>query len=194
MAERWLEHRYLSICWRNPESSTRRCKYHFICFYFSPFITFLCSNFQRNLKHLCFVGEQGHRGYISTQWLRSACNGLSHSVTFIYPFGTGDIWLQSGLQSLCLFLLSGVWGSDQVKCRGRPIPCLIKDCFLAIGTSNTACSISLGKRPTGQTGFKLVGNIVCSHFSLASCQTRLIRVIVNAVNPHLVLDYMLNVS
>lgn len=28
--EQWSERRYLSTCWRNPESSTRQCKYHFL--------------------------------------------------------------------------------------------------------------------------------------------------------------------
>lgn len=104
---------------------------------------------------------------IFPHWLRSVCNGLSLSLTFTYPFETGDIWLQSALQSLRLFLLSGVWGSDRVKCRGRPISCLIKDCFLGSRTSKTHSRISLGERHAGQTGFKLAGNIVCSHFSLA---------------------------
>lgn len=28
--ERWSARRYLNTCWKNPESSTRQCKYHFI--------------------------------------------------------------------------------------------------------------------------------------------------------------------
>ncbi|KAG7231250.1 hypothetical protein INR49_012081 [Caranx melampygus] len=55
--EQWWERRYLSICWRNPESSTRLCKCHFLLF-----VSFFFYN-ERNLMTLITAILHGERNF-----------------------------------------------------------------------------------------------------------------------------------
>lgn len=86
-----------------------------------------------------------------------------------FPSEAVGICLQPALQSVDLFFLSCVWGTDRVRWRGQLISCLIKDCGLASvlsRASKAGSSVSLENRPTGQ-GRSVFKHCIWLHFSEA---------------------------
>lgn len=128
--EQWWERRYRSICWRNPESSTRPCKYHF--FLFLSFSVFF-PNARNHMTHECrftmtFIEIQITSlvifwKNIATKVIflltgQGSVRNISLPFTSTSSSQTGGICLLPALQSIHLFFLSCVWGEDQVKWRG----------------------------------------------------------------------------